>query len=80
MVLLNSLKKSDILDEDKKEVKKDPNVIKEEMVESGISLLQWIFGWLPRSQVVKFEELRDKIIPPKDDYDEEEHTNSATKL
>ena len=83
MVLLNSLKHNDLIeDEDSKKVvvKKDPNSVKEELVGQFISILQWIFGWLPRSQIVKLEELKDKLIPPKEDYDDEEHTNSATKL
>ena len=62
-------------------MKKDPEQIRQELVDQIIGMLMWVFGWLPRSQVLKIAELREKWLPQKEDVSEdgEQRTTDVSK-
>jgi len=71
VVLLNSLKENDLIkDEEDKVKKKDTAQIRKDMVMNVIGGLQWLFGWLPKSQVAKIEDIKDFVLPRQDSDDE----------
>lgn len=79
---MNGLEQTDLQKDNgqNEALQKDPATIKREFVEQTIRFLQWLFGWTPKSVVMKIGEIGEKYLPQRDDLSDDEMDTAGKML